>query len=200
MYLNNEQVDLFREMINVGVGKSAALLHEMIDAHIKLYVPNVWFTSINELREYLKQTHDTHNSAIKLNFNGPFSGIAEVVFPYESAVNLVALLTGEDADSPDMDKIRVGTLNEVANIILNGVMGSIANILDDTFSYSVPVYLEGDYNFFLLNEVKEDSVVLMNETHFEAKSLNVEGKILLALQMSSFEKLKSGLDKLINGN
>uniref|UniRef100_A0ACD5GZE0 Uncharacterized protein n=1 Tax=Desertifilum tharense IPPAS B-1220 TaxID=1781255 RepID=A0ACD5GZE0_9CYAN len=51
-----------------------------------------------------------------------------MIFPTESASTLVSLLTGEKPGTPDLEAVKIGTLLEVGNIVLNGVVGTVSNL------------------------------------------------------------------------
>ena len=196
MLLSDKHVDIFKELINMGIGKSASLLSELVNSHIKLNVPNIWVDKFSTLSNYFAEKQKINLFGIKLGFQGIFSGIAEVVFPTDSAVKLVTLLTGEDNESDYVDEISASTLNEIANLLLNGVMGTIANLLKDEFQYSIPTY-DSDYYTNILPEHNTDQIVLLGETHFEVSQKQIEGDIILLLELTAFEQLKSALDDLL---
>lgn len=191
---NEQEIDVFRELVNIGVGRAAALLNEMIENPIELTVPNIKIVPLKELRNDLKENDML--SAVKLDFSGSFDGIAQLVFPKESATNLVSLLTGENLDSADISAMRMGTLSEVGNILLNSVLGSISNMISGRFDYSIPVYVEDNMSNLLSSNADDEVMVLFSHTHFRIKNLMVEGEIILILSLGSMEKLKDELDKL----
>ncbi len=197
MLLTEEQLDVIREVINIGAGKSAALLNEMVNAPISMQIPRIWVSFLKELKSNISYPEGEKLSSIELNFEGSFSGRAEVVFPARSALNLVSVLTGEDEESDEFDNIKAGTLNEVANVMLNGVLGSISNIFEDHFNYSIPRFNEDTSGILVGHGLKDDMVVLCGETHFEVKEMDIEGDFYLIMELPSFDNLKRGLDKLL---
>ena len=198
MLLDERELDVFKELINIGVGKSAGLLNELVQSPIKLNVPKIRVCKVDELINELSTETLGKYYAVKLNFTGKFSGIAQIVFPSDSGNNLVSLLTGEEKYSDELDNVRAGTLNEVANMLLNGVMGSISNLLKDNFEYSIPVYFEDLLNNLLTDKTVTESVVLFGETHFEVENLSIEGDIIIILELPSFSNLKAELNKLLD--
>jgi len=196
--LNNEQLDLFTELINIGVGKAAKLLNELISSPIKLSIPKIIVERPIDLVEKLKPGKSTTYYAVKLQFEGSFNGIAEIVFPSESGNNLVSILTGEEPYSDELDGLRAGTLNEVANMLLNGVMGTISNIIKEDFNYSIPVYSEDIFENLFIDPTSEDKIVLFGETHFVVESADIEGDIIVLLELFYFESLKSELNRLLS--
>ena len=198
MLLNNEQLDLFTELINIGVGKAAKLLNELISSPIKLSIPKIIVERPIDLMKKLKPGKATTYYAVKLQFEGSFNGIAEIVFPSESGNNLVSILTGEEPYSDELDGLRAGTLNEVANMLLNGVMGTISNIIKEDFNYSIPVYSEDTFENLFIDPTSEDKIVLFGETHFVVESADIEGDIIVLLELFYFESFKSELNRLLS--
>jgi len=134
-----------------------------------------------------------------LDFKGTFSGISAVVFPPDSAAVLVMLLTGEQEKSPELDAMRIEALKEVGNIIINAVMGSIANILTEHLIYSIPTYYEGPFeNLARLKRKRlHDECILLARTNFLVEKLNVEGDILLILEIGSLDALVESINRVM---
>ena len=103
MTLTDFQADALKELVNVGVGGTASMLNQMVDHHIRLYVPNIKVVSPSEVVSAFETLAAVRLAALQLGFRGDFSGSAALLFPTESASNLVALLTGEDLGTPDLD-------------------------------------------------------------------------------------------------
>lgn len=194
--LNDNQKDIFKELINIGVGRAAALLNEMILNPIRLSVPEISIIKPSELKDYYKNTYNDI-TAVKLDFSGSIDGVAELVFPKESAFNLIYLLTGEEPGSTDVDNVKVSTLTEVGNILINSLMGSISNLISGRFEYSLPVYFDNLIEEFQPDEEFNNShLLLLSHTHFEINTLKVEGEIIIILSIDSMDKLISELNKL----
>ncbi|MBF0469726.1 MAG: chemotaxis protein CheC [Desulfamplus sp.] len=194
--VSHEQLEAVKELFNIGVGRGASVLNAMLSCHICLKVPHIEIISCkafsNELRNFAK---DSSLSAVSLAFKGAISGSAQLLFPTDTASSLVAALVDE-SDDLDMDALRAGTFCEVGNIVLNGVMGSISNILELTFDYSVPEYIETNpENFAQKPEVKKDSHVLLARTRFTIDELDIEGDIALFMQIKAIHILIEKIEK-----
>ena len=191
MELTADEIDALKELINIGVGSAAGMLNEMIQCPIELQIPDIELVSANELRSELKKRFGIEPlSTVQLGFSGSFRGSAQLLFPTESAVNLVSVLTGEEKGSPDLDALKISTLSEVGNMIINGVMGSIGNVLDQPLDYEVPYYAEEEIEGLLLNEKSLDSgSVLLAPAHFNIEQLQIQGDILLFFDVGSFQML-----------
>ena len=195
MRCTSEQIDALKEMISIGVGKGANVLGTMLDSHIRLGVPSLKLLSPDEFGEEIKEYGDESLSSVNLPFRGNFSGIAELIFPSESASRFIAVFTREEGEDTDIDSIRAGTLSEVGNIVLNAVMGTISNLLGSKLTYSIPSYSEGSFDTLLpLHTMMPDATVLLARTHFDVGNLEIEGNIILFFEVGSFDKLLSAID------
>lgn len=106
MHLTDAQTDGLQELISIGVGRAASVLNEMVDAHIILQIPFMKVLSPLNLKQELKgRFNEGYFSAVQLSFTGGFCGTAELVFPTDSASALVAVLTGEELGTPDLDAV-----------------------------------------------------------------------------------------------
>lgn len=191
------QLDALREIVNTGVGKAAASLNEMLEAHIELQVPAVTLFQLEELGAELIDNAEAEIACVQLDFRGSFAGTAALVFPPASAVQLVATLTGEDPEAPYLDGVMAGTLNEVGNILINGVVGTIGNILDKPFEFSVPNYVEGRLEELLQQKNPGGELtVLLIRTRFRVQDRQIEGNIFLVFELGSFGDFFRTLDSL----
>ncbi|PLX79967.1 MAG: chemotaxis protein CheC [Desulfuromonas sp.] len=192
-----QQFDALKEIVNIGVGRAAASLNEMLDAHIDLQVPSICFFNLDDaskVPEYLKVER---LSCVQMGFQGTFTGSAALVFPPESAAKLVTAMTGEQPGAPGMNAVMAGTLNEVGNILLNGVMGTMGNILSRPFDYSFPSYLEGSLSELLSKpNLGVEGMALMVQTNFQVKSMEIEGNVFLLFELDAFESLIQTLSEL----
>jgi chemotaxis protein CheC len=195
MNLTADQVDALQEIVNIGVGRAAAMLNQMIQFPILLQIPSVKILSPLEIKlELEKRLGNNTVSAVRIGFGGPFYGSAQVVFPVESASLLVAILTGEELGDPELDSLKVGTLSEVGNILLNGVMGSISNILHERFNYTLPTYTEDTVeNLWRFNELDCHSYIILARARFTVEELHIEGDVIVIFKMGSFEDLMKAI-------
>jgi chemotaxis protein CheC len=196
--LSANQLDALQEFINIGVGRAASILNEMTDCHILLKIPVIEVFEIAQVQQKLKKRFNGGCfSTVRLGFAGQFSGTAELVFPTESASTLISVLTGEARDSPDLDAVKIGTLSEVGNIVINGVMGSISNLLSQHLRYTIPIYLEDTIQNLLLHSQRgrNETVFLLAQTRFEIKQLEVIGDIILIFEVSSFDAMIEAIDR-----
>lgn len=193
-----KQLDALKELINIGVGKAASMLNELINAHIVLQVPLLKIFSLYDLDKEFGDMVNQPLSAVHLKFKGSFSGTSSLVFPPESAIKLLELLTGSEEIGEDFDNLKTGTLMEVGNILLNGVMGSLSNILGKSIEYTIPAYIEGDiHNLLDSSNINGDMTVLLVRTRFHVETHDIMGDIILLFEVVAFNNLLKTLDQIL---
>ncbi|MEG4212989.1 chemotaxis protein CheC [Microcoleus sp. S13_B4] len=201
MKLSTRQLDALQELVNIGIGQAAGVLNDMIDSPIRLQIPYLQILTPIDVEEELEQhLNGEQIAAVQLKFTGSFGGIAQLVFPTNSAALLVTMLTGEEVGTQDLDSVKIGTLSEVGNIVINGVMGAISNVLQQRLNYSIPTYSEGTIASLLVSGgLATDTVVLLAQTSFMIERLHIEGDIILIFNVNSFDTLLTAINQLAGG-
>ncbi len=192
MNVTPEQKDALTELVNIGVGHAASTLNSLIGHKIRLVVPSIEIIPVQTIIDNPVISGDQSISAVSMAFRGTFNGNAALMFPLESASTLVSVLTDEAPDSPQPEELRSGTLAEVGNILLNGVMGSISNMLSVSLNYSVPSYHESAVAVILGHQQAE--AILMAKANFYVDELCIEGNILLFFEIESFRALMKSIN------
>ncbi|HCR12967.1 MAG TPA: chemotaxis protein CheX [Solidesulfovibrio sp.] len=193
MPLSPLQLDILQELINIGVGRAAGMLNQMVNTHIQLQVPVLRVLTQTQVGELYAERPTSVFSAVQLGFTGEFAGVSALIFPPESASKLVAVVLGKEEGLADDEAMRRGTLQEVGNIVLNGVMGSIANILREPLRYSPPDFIEDDISGII---GQGTGMILVARTQFSMKDHLIEGEVLIIFSLSSFDSLLAAIDAL----
>lgn len=187
MVLNDKQLDYLKEMINIGIGRSANVLNQIVKNRVILKVPEIHIISVDEIKKRIGYSETDTLSVVSMGFNGNLNGKVELIFPFSSAIKMVDLITGVEYPNNEMDHIRSGTLNEIGNIVLNSLIGTLGNLLHTRFKYSIPLY-----NEYLGDGIKEtyatgNKQIIFAETHFFVKEINIDGSFILYFELDSFE-------------
>src|ERR1019366_9225973 len=103
MYLTELQLDALKEVINIGVGYAAGALNELVGTPISLRVPEVDVLDLDQARMRVTAFGWNRVASVHLAFSGALKGNVALVFPYDNAVKLVSLLTGDEGSNPDVD-------------------------------------------------------------------------------------------------
>lgn len=190
MQLTPLQIDALKELINIGIGRAVGSLNQMLQTPIKLRVPDLKLVTAKELLGEMGEEGHQTLSTVQLPFKGSISGSATLTFPTESAGKLVPAIMGQDYDRADLDSLKIAVLTEIGNIVLNGVMGSLTNILGQQIQYVVPSYSEISIEN-MVGSTSSDTApyFLWAQASFVIEGLQVGGDIILMLGLDSLETL-----------
>jgi chemotaxis protein CheC len=184
-------LDAIQEIVNVGIGRAAASLNTMLSYPIELQVPVITVLQLDDPNQIPEDLGGDLLACVQLDFHGVLNGTAALVFPPQSAAKLVSALLGENDNDSGMTPVMAETLNEVGNIVINAVIGTIGNIISSPFDYSLPNYREGGLLELLQPRGAEGAFILLMRTHFRVFDLQVAGNIFLVFELNSFETLLS---------
>lgn len=196
MNMTDAQIDVLTEIINIGSGRAGSMLTDLLHSQVILNIPSVRIISAESLES---EVGSDQFSAIQLGFKGALSGKTELVFPLESADNLVDVVMGQNGEeNAEADLLKTGILMEVGNIVINGVMGSVSNMINQRIHFSVPSYVEGSIrNRLFSNYFDPRETLLLAETKFTIEEHHIDGKIIMLFKFGSFEILLSAIDTLM---
>ena len=184
MSYSPEVTDALTEVVNIGVGRAAASLNELIGERIELSVPQVTFCALSAIQGN-EQLHGADlDTSIIQDFEGPTSGRAVLAFPGSSAMKLGQILAGLDETPTELDFDLRDVLNEVGNIVLNGVLGSLSNILQGHLQYTVPqlsteTSLRQLVDRHMRRDSSGDATVLIADARFNVAARNICGSLIL---------------------
>ncbi|MDX8407975.1 MAG: hypothetical protein R8L58_06275 [Mariprofundaceae bacterium] len=195
MILTDEQRDVLTELINIGVWHAASTLNVLIGHKVSLVVPEVKILAMDQLSEALPEQTRQSLATVSMKFHGDFDGYSSLIFPTDSASILITSLTDEAPDSDELDEMRSGTLTEVGNILLNGVMGSISNMLNTTLGYCVPEYHETSMHKLVQRNCGDADTFLLARTNFAIDNLKVEGYVIMFFRIESFHRLMKTINR-----
>jgi len=79
------QLDIIKELINMGVGKGAKILNDLLHTHVHLHVPEIIYSNYKDLNKSIALLSMDTVSVVNLSFNGDLEGVAKLIFSGECA-------------------------------------------------------------------------------------------------------------------
>jgi chemotaxis protein CheC len=188
--LDNDRYDALREVISIGIGRAAAALNDIVDAHVRLELPALSVCRVSQLGSALPEFDGKSLGMVSMAFTGSFTGSSGFIIAEEDALALAATLAGDQADAIMLDEMRVGALTEVGNIVLNALHGSIANGVGGHIQYTVPDFVEGTLDhLFPTTGTDAESEVLIAAMTLQVESLKVSAEIVTVFEVATVEEL-----------
>jgi chemotaxis protein CheC len=197
--LNELQLDALTEMVNIGVNRAAAGLREMVGEQVHLSVPNVALVSRDQAVATLAATEASSLVGIHQVFDGDVTGRALLIFPDTKSLELVRAVAGAELSLEEIIELEHEALAEIGNIILNGCLATLANMLQRNLKMSLPEILRGKPEiFFNLKPPPEaGEIVMFLYINFAIRQRDIRGYIAMLMDMPSMAALQVLLDEYI---
>lgn len=197
--LNELELDALTELVNLGVSKAALSLREMTGEQVLLSVPSVDLIARAQAIETLGKNEPNRLVAVHQVFDGDIHGRALLIFPETRSLELVRAVTSGNLPLEDILELEHEALAETGNIILNGCLATIANLLQRTLRMSLPEILRGDSAslFNLAPPPEAGDFVLFVYINFALRERDIRGYIALLMDLPSLEALKTLLGEFI---
>ncbi|ACA16509.1 CheC, inhibitor of MCP methylation [Methylobacterium sp. 4-46] len=193
------QQDAFTELVNIGVSRAAASLRKMIGVQVLLSVPSVEIVSRRDAARLVAEREASDLVVVHQSFAGAFSGRALLIFPQETSRELVRAVTGEELSAEEVEALEDEALTETGNIILNGCLATMANMLQRTLTMSLPAVMRGDgRQIFRPGDAADaDTLVLFLYINFSVRERDIRGYIAMLMDLPSLENLRILIDDFI---
>jgi chemotaxis protein CheC len=197
--LDDLELDAFTELVNIGVSRAATSLRDMIGEEVLLSVPNLDLLARADAIKALSDREENRLVAVHQVFEGDIHGRVLLIFPEAKSLELVRALTGDELSIEDIIELEHEALAETGNIILNGCLATIANMLQRNLKMSLPEILKGDGpEFFELEPPPAGGdVVMFLYIDFAIRKRNINGYIVMLMDMPSLAALKILLREFI---
>jgi chemotaxis protein CheC len=191
--------DALAEIANMGVSRAASSLRQMVGQQVLLSVPAVKIVTRQAASKLVERNNAKKLVAVQQSFEGPFAGRALLIFPEAQSLELVRSIVGDEYSLEDVIDLEQEALAETGNIILNGCLATIANVLHKTMRMSLPTIVRGDgATLFEVEPISGEQFVLFLYIDFNIKKRDVHGFIALLLDLPSIAALKDIVNDFIN--
>jgi len=199
--LSELQMDALTEIFNIGAGRAASSLSEIVGDEVQLSVPRVQLYQSSEINAEVLSLNSPRLGAVKQSFSGPFDAQAMLLFTEDRALEIVHDMMGSQVGIEDVAEFEQEAMCELGNIILNACLSSMADMLELTLDSSLPVYSVGETDALLWQIVSEadQSVMLVLHIDLAIVKRQSQGYLVFLLSSSSLQKLLAHIDRFISG-
>ena len=191
------QRDALSEIFNIGVGRAAASLSQIVRDEIQLSAPSILFLPPAEVRAALTTREMTHMSLVSQDFHGPFDARAMLLFPENNALVIVAHMLGELVPPEQLSELEQEAMCEVGNIILNACISALADMFGVEFEGSLPQHQYADSLTLNLFGTDPDRVILLVQVDLTISRQRLNGHLLFLLNVGSLRGLIECIDRFL---
>jgi chemotaxis protein CheC len=190
--LSDLERDALTEIVNIGMGRAAKNLSLLVKEQVQLSIPHTEIMSRAKVSEILANRERTGLVAIGQDFQGVFSGQALLIFPEANSLELVRAIVEKSLAIEEIVDLEQEALAEIGNIILNGCLVVIANMLKHGLTMSLPQVIRGDSEGILLGRegTAPSEMVLFLTIDFSVRARNIHGYLALLMDLPSLSVLR----------
>lgn len=197
--LTELQLDTLTEVFNIGAGRAAASLSEIVGDEVRLSVPHVQFYQSAEINAGALSLSNNRLGAVRQHFSGPFEADAMLLFTEERALEIVHDMMGCQVNVEDLPEYEQEAMCELGNIILNACISAMADMLNLKLGSSLPSYSVDTAEAILQRLVTEAShpVILVLYIDMAIEKRLSQGYLVFLLTSTSMQALLGHIDQFI---
>jgi chemotaxis protein CheC len=190
--------DALAELSNVAMARAATSLRQMVQTEVLLSVPSVQIMTPREAAEIVVKPGNPKLVAVRQDFSGPFSGRALLIFPEATSLELVRAVAGTQLAIEDIVDLEDEALAETGNIILNSWVATLANLLKQRLTMSLPMVIRRDQHHIFESVTPDPKVILFLHINFEVRSKAIGGYVALMMDVPSIAELRALVAEFVN--
>lgn len=197
--MNSMQLDVLKEVGNIGAGNAATALAKMLDKKIDMNVPKVEIFEFKDVADLLGGA-EKPVSGIYFHVDGDLTGDILFILPIKSSKLLTNMLMGKQDDSEILDEIDQSALQEIGNILAGSYISSLTMLTKLNMKISIPsltIDMAGAIlSVPIIQYGQVGDKVLLIETEFHEGEEDIKGFFFLIPDIESFEVLLKSLGVL----
>ena len=200
MNFEQEKLNVFREISNIGSGNASTSLAQMLNEIVDIGIPN------SDLREFSDITNSYSSPeelvvGTVLQISGDLEGFIMVIMDVDSTLTLLSRLLGRkiECDKENYEELynELNSVGEVCNILCGTYLTAMSDMTGLTIDQSIP-YFSVDMVMAIMNLPAslyggESDSILCIETEFFTLDREIEGKYYFIPKVESCKTLLSKL-------
>lgn len=195
--LNNIQLDVLREIGNIGAGNAVTALARLLDRRVEMEVPIVKILEFHEVSETLGGA-EIPVVGILLKMTGDLTGNIMFILQQRAAAMLVNMLMGRPLETDqEFDEMDISALKEIGNILTGSYLSALSALTNLKIMPSIPdlaIDMAGAILSVPAIEFgKVGDTVLYIETEFAEGNEKVVGDFFLVPDFDTYDVLLKAL-------
>ncbi len=195
--LNDIQMDVLREIGNIGSGNAATSLSNMLMRPVGINVPQIKILDYNQVVTALGGP-ETMIVGLLLSLSGDVTGMMMFLLQQDFAhMTLNALLGQAFSDFSEVDEMGYSAMTEVANIMAASYVNAVSTLTDLNINISVPDICIDMAGAILsvpaIHYANISDKIIFIEDEFNSQEENAISHILMIPDVESLQKIMTNL-------
>ncbi|WP_421989963.1 chemotaxis protein CheX [Roseococcus sp.] len=192
--LEEMERDALTELVNIGVSRAAASLRKMAGQQVLLSVPSLEVVTRGAAATLIRERESGELIAVRQDFEGVFSGRALLIFPESNSMALVRAVAGSALSDSEAVEMEDEALTETGNVVLNSCLATMANMLQQPLTMSLPQVIRGNgaglFDMSPSGPEAEGGIVLFLYINFAINDRDIRGYIAMLMDLPSLQALR----------
>jgi chemotaxis protein CheC len=196
--ITEDQLDLLKEVFNLGVGRAAASLSKLANNkyEVLLSLPNLQIIPIGDMIKILEAESNNKITCVSQNYTGPFNGTAHMIYSHAASLRLVSIILDSNVPYDMMSDLESDALMEIGNVLINACLGALSKMFNEEIETELPNILSGTpEDVFKKSNPNFNEPITFIRSEFQIKEENLKGYISLFLETDKISKLLELIDK-----
>ena len=197
--LNELHLDALSEVFNVGAGRAAASLSEIVGDEVRLSVPSVEIRKSSEIDKAVMGLDSERFGAVHQTFTGAFEAEAILLFTEAHALEIVRDMMGSQISIEDLAEFEQEAMCELGNIILNACLSAMADMLNIPLNCSLPDYTVATIEdiFQRVSTEDDEPYLLLLHIDLAIEKRHSEGHLIFVLSSTSLRELVAQIERFL---
>ena len=163
------ELDVLKEIINIGGGHAATSLSQLIDKPVHMTVPVIEMMDYAAVFEQI-MPEETVIKAIIVRMMGDAEGVFLFTVDQQFSKDLVAMMLPENTTYSEV--MADSALQELVNILVNSFLNAVMKLIDRNLITSVPIMIEDMFGAIMSSAYMEQSqyddsiMIIKNEFYY----------------------------------
>lgn len=196
---NQKQIDLLKEIGNIGAGNAATALSNLLSKKITMSISSIRMVDYNELMDFVGGPDETIVSVF-LRIQGEAPGSMFFVLTPKRAEILIERLLGVSSPPLAENELAMSAISEIGNILSGSYLSALADFTSINMHPTVPVTTIDMAAAILMQGLVEvsqesDHAIIIDTVIKEPNQINesVEGHFFLLPDPDSYGKIFDAL-------
>lgn len=190
------ELDFLGVVSKIGMDRAGTLMSQFLGKSVKMGPPKVMVLSTSDSGSNFG-IGDFERVGTELKFSGTYNGSAHLMFKKDVADSIVSNITGEKPESLIWKDVTNDVLSEMGNIILNGVVGTMSNIVKGKLIFQVPSLKKGYIEKLVENNFdSKTEVSFVGLGLFHMDEIDVDGVISFSFNFDNVSDLLSSIKSM----
>lgn len=188
------ELDVLKEVINIGGGHAATSLSQLIEKPVHMTVPVIEMMEYADVYEQI-MPEEAVIKAVIIKMMGDAEGVFLFTVDQQVSETIVAMMLPEN--TPYSEELANSALQELVNILVNSFLNAVMKLMDANLITSVPIVIEDMFGAIMSsvyleqNQYDDSIMIIKNEFYYLGDRL--ESSLYFVPKPGIIEKMLTAL-------